>query len=275
MGEALNVRERAMSAEYSISGIDTTLASEVSFTTSMVLETRSGSTLRTACGSTTKRNVCVALSPVERAARSVEFPQPDLQVPKRSVCHPPVHPGWRAIDYLLEYPLGFAPAPQLHQATGQFATKAIAPVALDPELARGRDSFPRDRDRLLHVARLVQGAAAVGVATVYLVGEAQAACDRAGLTRRPHRLVELAEHAEIPAHRVEHVRLDRLSAHQAGNRERLCAARVRLGRAIAQHQRLSLRSQYQRTLLRRRIGGHQVHGAPKREQRLLVTPGDP
>ena len=31
-----------------------------------------------------------------------EFPQPDLQVPKTSVCHPRVHPGWRAIDYLLE-----------------------------------------------------------------------------------------------------------------------------------------------------------------------------
>jgi len=48
---------------------------------------------------------------------------------------------------------------------------------------------------------------------VYLVGEAQAACDRAGLTRRPHRLVELADPAEIPAHRVEHVRLDGLSPH--------------------------------------------------------------
>jgi hypothetical protein len=42
-----------MSAEVSSSGNETTLAMEVTFTASMVLKTRSGSTLRTAWGRTT------------------------------------------------------------------------------------------------------------------------------------------------------------------------------------------------------------------------------
>ena len=46
----------------------TTLPSEVSFTTSSVLESRSGSTLRTACGRTTNSMVWKRPSPVLRAA---------------------------------------------------------------------------------------------------------------------------------------------------------------------------------------------------------------
>ena len=49
----LKVRERAMSAEQSNSGNETTLAMVASSTTSMVLGTRSGSTSRTARGGTT------------------------------------------------------------------------------------------------------------------------------------------------------------------------------------------------------------------------------
>src|SRR5216684_8165560 len=74
----LKVTDRAMSAEYKSSGSATTLAREVSFTTSTVLDTRSGSTLRTACGRTMKASVCETVSPVERAAS--HWPAPMLSI---------------------------------------------------------------------------------------------------------------------------------------------------------------------------------------------------
>jgi hypothetical protein len=50
IGEALYVIDLAISAEYSISARETTDASDVNLITSIVLDNKSGSTLRTACG---------------------------------------------------------------------------------------------------------------------------------------------------------------------------------------------------------------------------------
>jgi len=78
----------------------------------------------------------------ERPRRSIQFSPLGPKIPKRSVRPPRAHPGRRAIDHLLYQRLGFAPAPDLEQTVGQSGGKDIAALALDPELARGGDSFP-------------------------------------------------------------------------------------------------------------------------------------
>ena len=72
---------RARSAACSSSGTAMTLARVVSFTSSTVLDSRSGKTFRTAWGRTTYRNVWPAVSPVERPASTC--PAPTLSMPAR------------------------------------------------------------------------------------------------------------------------------------------------------------------------------------------------
>jgi len=73
----------AMRAMRRSSGSATTLAIEVSLTTSTVLPTRSGSTLRIAWGRITQRIVWKPESPVERAASVWPFGM--LSMPARKI----------------------------------------------------------------------------------------------------------------------------------------------------------------------------------------------
>ena len=112
----------------------------------------------------------------------------------------------------------------MQETSGQFPPKGIAPLTLGPDLSRRCNPLPGHRDRLIDASSLVERIAAVRIAAPHLLDEAQATGDYQRLPGDRHSSVEIADRAEIPAHRVEHVRFHRLGSHRASETERLCAA---------------------------------------------------